>query len=87
MPKKKTRVTRTRRVPPSRERSAFPILLVLVMGMIVLGMFQYFAVLVAGSVIFVGFFGWLWWTRRAASAAATKTKKAAPRGKRKHRKR
>jgi len=86
MPKKKTRVARTRQTPPSRERSAFPILLVLVMGVVVLGMFQYFAVLVAGSVIFVGFFGWLWWTRRAAAAAANK-KKAAPRGKRKPRKR
>lgn len=87
MPKKKTRVTRTRKIPPSRERSTFPILLILVMVVIVLGMFQYFALLVAGSVIFVGFFGWLWWTRRPASATTTKTKKASPRGKRKLRKR
>ncbi len=85
MPKKKSRITRKRQAPRNRERSAFPILLILVMSMIVLGMFQYLAVLVAGSVIFVGFFSWLWWTQRAASATATK-KKVVPRGKRKARK-
>jgi hypothetical protein len=85
MQKKKTRVTRTRKTPPSHERSTFPILLILVMGMIVLGMFQYFAVLVAGSAIFVGYFGWLWWTRRTTPAATTRKKKARPRGKRKPR--
>jgi len=87
MPKKKTRVIRNRQAPRSHERSTFPILLILVMGMIVLGMFQYFAVLVAGSAIFVGFFGWLWWTQRAAAATATKKKRAALRGKRKAHKR
>jgi len=81
MPKKKTRVTRTRQTSSNHERSAFPILLILVMGIIVLGMFQYTALLVAGSAIFVGFFGWLWWTRRAA-AASKANKKAAARGKR-----
>jgi len=84
MPKKKIRVTRTRQKPPSREHSVFPILLILVMGVVVLGMFQYLAVLVAGSAIFVGFFGWLWWTRRAAAATAAK-KKTPARGKRKPR--
>ena len=76
MPKKKTRVTRTRQTPSNHERSTFPILVILVMGVIVLGMFQYTALLVAGSAIFVGFFGWLWWTRR--TTAASKTKKKAP---------
>lgn len=76
MAKKKTRVTRTRQTPSNHERTAFPILLILVMGVIVLGMFQYTALLVAGSAMFVGFFGWRWWTRRAA--AASKTKKKAP---------
>jgi len=84
MPKKKTRVTRTRQTPSNHERSTFPILVILVMGVIVLGMFQYTGLLVAGSAIFVGFFGWLWWMRR--TAAASKTKKKAPaRGKRKPR--
>jgi len=71
MPKKKTRVTRTRSAPADRERMAFPILVVLVMGIIISGMFLYTGLLVVGSVIFAGFFGWLWWSRRAA--AATKT--------------
>ena len=84
MAKKKTRVTRTRQTPSSHERTAFPILLILVMCVIVLGMFQYTALLVAGSAIFVGFFGWLWWTRRAAAAAKTK-KKAPARGQRRPR--
>lgn len=69
MPKKKTRVTRTRSAPS--ERMAFPILVILVMGVIIAGMFLYTGLLVAGSAIFVGYFGWLWWARRAA--AATKT--------------
>ena len=81
MPKKKTRVTRTRQTPSDHERSTFPILVILVMGVIVLGMFQYTGLLVAGSAIFVGFFGWLWWTRRTATASKTK-KKAPARGKR-----
>jgi len=84
MAKKKTRVTRTRKTPPHHERSTFPILVILVMGVIVLGMFQYTGLLVAGSAIFVGFFGWLWWTRRTAAASAAK-KKAPARAKRKPR--
>jgi hypothetical protein len=84
MPINRIRVTRTRRSPPNHERTAFPILLILVMGVIVLGMFQYTALLVAGSAIFVGFFGWLWWTRRAAAASAAK-KKAPARGQRRPR--
>lgn len=82
MAKKKTRVTRTRMTPPNHERSTFPILVILVMGVIVLGMFQYTGLLVVGSAIFVGFFGWLWWTRRTATASAAK-KKAPVRTKRK----
>ena len=81
MAKKKTRVTRTRQTQLNHERSTFPILVILVMGVIVLGMFQYTGLLVVGSAIFVGFFGWLWWTRRAAAASAAKTK-APARGKR-----
>lgn len=69
MAQKKTRVPSARQTPSNRERMAFPILLVLVMGVIVIGMFQYTGLLVAGSVIFVGFFGWLWWTRRHAASA------------------
>jgi hypothetical protein len=84
MPKKKTRVARNRRPATRHERSTFPVLLVLVMGLVILGMFNYLAVLVAGSIIFAGFFGWLWWTRRAA--AAPKTKKIIP-ARRKPRKR
>ncbi len=84
MAKNKTRVRRSRQTQPNHERTAFPILVALVMGVIVLGMFQYSALLVAGSVIFVGFFGWLWWTRRAATASAAK-RKAPARGKRKPR--
>jgi Flp pilus assembly protein TadB len=71
MPKKKTRVTRTRSAASDRERMAFPILVALVMGVIIAGMFLYTGLLVVGSAIFVGYFGWLWWARRAA--AATKT--------------
>ena len=84
MAKNKTRVRRSRQTPPNHERTTFPILVVLVMGVIVLGMFQYTGLLVAGSAIFVGFFGWLWWTRRAATAAAAKRKTPA-RAKRKPR--
>ena len=84
MAKKKTRVTRTRQTPSSHERTAFPILLILVMGVIVLGMFQYTGLLVVGSAIFVGFFGWLWWTRRNTTASVAK-KQAPARAKRKPR--
>ena len=83
MAKNKTRVRRNRQAPPNHERTTFPILVVLVMGVIVLGMFQYTGLLVAGSAIFVGFFGWLWWTRRAATAAAKR--KTPARAKRKPR--
>jgi Flp pilus assembly protein TadB len=86
MTKKKTRNSRTKQTPLNHDRKTFPILVILVMVVIVLGMFQYTGLLVAGSVIFAGFFGWLWWTRRAAPAVATK-KQAAPRGKHKPRKR
>jgi len=74
MPKKKIRIARARPSPAERERKAFPILVILVMGVIVLGMFQYTVLLVAGSAMFVGFFGWRWWTRRAAPASTAKTK-------------
>jgi Flp pilus assembly protein TadB len=74
MTKKKIRVTRTRSTPSQHDRRTFPILVILVMCVVVLGMFQYTGLLVVGSVIFVGFFGWLWWTRRSAAAAATKMK-------------
>ena len=84
MAKNKTRVRRSRQTPPNHERTTFPILVVLVMGVIVLGMFQYTGLLVIGSAIFVGFFGWLWWTRRAATAVAAKRKTPA-RAKRKPR--
>jgi len=84
MAKNKTRVRRSRQTPPNHERTTFPILVVLVMGVIVLGMFQYTGLLVVGSAIFVGFFGWLWWTRRDATAAAAKRKTPA-RAKRKPR--
>jgi hypothetical protein len=84
MPKKKTRVTRARSTSPHHDRTTFPILVILVMGVIVLGMFQYTGLLVVGSAIFVGFFGWLWWTRRNAAAAVPK-KKAPARGTRKPR--
>ena len=84
MAQKKTRVTHARQSPSNRERMAFPILLVLVMGVVVFGMFFYTGLLVAGSVIFVGFFGWLWWKRRAAVTSPPK-KKAPARSKRKPR--
>jgi len=79
MAQKKTRVTPTRQTPPHHDRMTFPILVILVMVVIVLGMFQYSALLVAGSVIFVGFFGWLWWTRRAAATSPSKKKPPARR--------
>jgi len=79
MAQKKTRVTPTRQTPPHHDRMTFPILVILVMVVIVLGMFQYSALLVAGSVIFVGFFGWLWWTRRAAVTSPSKKKSPARR--------
>ena len=74
MQKKKTRVTRSRSTPRHHDRTTFPILVILVMGVIVLGMFQYTGLLVVGSAIFVGFFGWLWWTRRNARVSASKRK-------------
>jgi len=82
MTKKKIRVTRTRSTPSHHDRRTFPILVILVMCVVVLGMFQYTGLLVVGSAIFVGFFGWLWWTRRNAAAAISK-KKPPARGKRK----
>ena len=54
MAQRKTRVITSRQTPSRRERMAFPILLVLVMGVVVFGMFFYTGLLVAGSVIFVG---------------------------------
>ena len=69
MARMRTRVRRARHASPKIKRMAFPILLILVMGVIVLGMFQYVALLAAGSVIFAGFFGWLWWTRRARTGS------------------
>jgi hypothetical protein len=83
MAKNKTRVRRSRQTLPSHERTTFPILVILVMSVIVLGMFQYTVLLIVGSAIFVGFFGWLWWTRHAATAAAKR--KTPARGKRKPR--
>jgi hypothetical protein len=82
MAKNKTRVRRSRQTQPNQERTTFPILVILVMGVIVLGMFQYTGLLVIGSAIFVGFFGWLWWTRRNAAATVAK-KKPPARAKRK----
>jgi hypothetical protein len=84
MTKKKTRVARTRATPPSHDRRTFPILVILVMGVIVLGMFQYTGLLVAGSAIFAGYFGWLWWQRRAA-VTSPPGKKSPTRGKHKPR--
>jgi Flp pilus assembly protein TadB len=77
MAKKKSRVTPTRKSPANRERMAFPILLVMVMVTIVFGMFFYTGLLVAGSVIFAGYFGWLWWRRRAVRTSVSKTKSPA----------
>lgn len=70
MANKKIRKTSRRQSDAQREHLAFPILLVLVMSVIVFGMFQYLGLLVLGSVVFVGFFGWRWWSRRAPAAAA-----------------
>jgi hypothetical protein len=84
MAKKKTRGTRTRQTPPHHDRTTFPILVILVMGVIVLGMFQYTGLLVVGSAIFVGFFGWRWWTRRNTTSFVAK-KQTPARGKRKPR--
>jgi len=78
MAQKKTRVTHARQSPSNRERMAFPILLVLVMGVVVFGMFFYTGLLVAGSVIFVGFFGWLWWTRRHEASTASAARRHKP---------
>jgi hypothetical protein len=78
MAQKIPRTTRTRRTPSNRERSTFPILIVLVMGVIVSGMFFYTGLLVVGSVIFVGFFGWLWWTRYQAASAAAAARQRKP---------
>ena len=68
MPKKKTRVPRRRRAP-DKERMTFPILVVLVLGVVLLGLLSYIAMLVAGSAIFAGFFGWRWWKQRAERGA------------------
>ena len=68
MPKKKTRVPRRRRAP-DKERMTFPILVVLVLGVVLLGLLSYTAMLVAGSAIFAGFFGWRWWKQRAERGA------------------
>jgi fatty acid desaturase len=48
---------------------AFPTLLVLVAAVVALGFFEYWLLLVLGSAIFVGFFGWRGW-RRAARAGS-----------------
>ena len=69
MPKKKTRVPRHRRTQPDNERLVFPVLIILVLGVILLGLFSYTAMLVAGSAIFVGFFGWRRWKQRTGRGA------------------
>jgi hypothetical protein len=80
MAKKKTRVPQPV-TPPHHDRTTFRLV---ILGGVVLGMFQYTGLLVVGSVIFVGFFGWLWWTRRTAAASVPK-KKVPARAKRKPR--
>lgn len=69
MPKKKTRTPRHRRTPPDNERATFPVLIVLVLGVILLGLLSYTAMLVAGSAIFAGFFGWRWRKQRGTRRA------------------
>jgi hypothetical protein len=64
MPKKKTRSPGRRKTPPDHERMTFPVLMMLVLGVVILGLFNYSAMLVVGSAIFAGFFGWRWWKRR-----------------------
>ncbi len=66
--------TRKRR-PPQRRQSltkhplAFPILIALVAGFVVLGVFQYTLSVAVGSAIVVGFFAWRWWQRAAKPGA------------------
>ena len=52
--------------PPQSDWVTFPILFILVAGVVVLGAFFYSTVLAVFSAVFAGFFGWLWWQRRHA---------------------
>ena len=67
MPKKKSRASRRR--AQVDERWTFPIFVLLVLGVMLLGLLSYTAVLVAGSAISAGYFGWQWWQRRARGGA------------------
>ena len=67
MPKKKSRASRRR--AQVDERWTFPIFVMLVLGVMLFGLLSYTAVLVAGSAISAGYFGWQWWQRRAGRGA------------------
>ncbi len=64
-----------RRPTLSKDPLAFPILVALVAGFIVLGVFQYTLSVALASAAAVGFFAWRWWQR----TAETQPKKARPR--------
>lgn len=71
---------RRKRRQPQRQQSltkhplAFPILIALVAGFIVLGVFQYTLSVAVGSAIVVGYFAWRWW-QRADKAEPKKLKR------------
>jgi len=59
----RTNRSRKKDVPGYREPLAFPMLIALVAGLVLMGVLHYYLLLAVGSAIFVGFFGWLWWQR------------------------
>jgi hypothetical protein len=63
---------------PSHELLTFPVLIMLVAGIVVFGVFHYSLMLAVLSAVFVGFFGWLWWWRRS-QAMTTPARKPARR--------
>jgi hypothetical protein len=61
----KTRSPRRRVTRPQRPPwQLFLLLVPLVLAIVILGNLSYAWLLAAGSAIFVGFFGWLAWSRR-----------------------
>jgi len=73
MAKARTRSPRRRPARPERSYPQLYLLLVpLVLAVVILGNLAYGWMLAAGSAIFVGFFGWLAWSRYQQQHAPTR---------------
>lgn len=69
MPKSPRRTEKS----PADEWLAYLSLAALVAFIVVAGVLEYSLLLALGSAVFIGFFGWLWWSRRRAATAPRKS--------------